>query len=78
MRLIQYMNNQDELNYIERILAGETNLYSHFVNSYSNSIYSLIVRIVLTSEDAEELTQDSFLKAFKKLDSFKGDCSFST
>jgi len=78
VRLIQYMNNQDELNYIERILAGETNLYSHFVNSYSNSIYSLIVRIVLTNEDAEELTQDSFLKAFKKLDTFKGDCSFST
>jgi RNA polymerase sigma-70 factor (ECF subfamily) len=78
VRLIQYMNNQDEINYIERILAGETNLYSHFVNSYSNSIYSLIVRIVQTNEDAEELTQDSFLKAFKKLDSFKGDCSFST
>ncbi|ADQ80250.1 RNA polymerase, sigma-24 subunit, ECF subfamily [Paludibacter propionicigenes WB4] len=78
MRLIQYMNNQDEINYIVRILAGETNLYSHFVNSYSNSIYSLIVRIVQTNEDAEELTQDSFLKAFKKLDSFKGDCSFST
>jgi RNA polymerase sigma-70 factor, ECF subfamily len=78
VRLIQYMNHQDELNYIERILAGETNLYSHFVNSYSNSIYSLIVRIVLTNEDAEELTQDSFLKAFKKLDTFKGDCSFST
>jgi len=78
VRLIQYMNHQDEINYIERILAGETNLYSHFVNSYSNSIYSLIVRIVLTNEDAEELTQDSFLKAFKKLDTFKGDCSFST
>ena len=78
MRLIQYMNNQDELNYIERILAGETNLFSYFVNSYSNSIYSLIVRIVQTNEDAEELTQDSFLKAFKKLDTFKGDCSFST
>ena len=78
MRLIEYMNNQDEINYIERILAGETNLFSYFVTRYSNSIYSLIVRIVLTSEDAEELTQDSFLKAFKKLDTFKGDCSFST
>ena len=72
------MNNQDEINYIKRILAGETNLFSYFVNSYSNSIYLLIVRIVQTNEDAEELTQDSFLKAFKKLDSFKGDCSFST
>ncbi|HJV79126.1 MAG TPA: sigma-70 family RNA polymerase sigma factor [Paludibacter sp.] len=72
------MNNQDELNYIERIRDGETNLFSYFVTCYSNSIYSLIVRIVLTKEDAEELTQDSFLKAFKKLDTFKGDCSFST
>ena len=72
------MNHQDELNYIERIRNGEMNLFSYFVNSYSNSIYSLIVRIVQTNEDAEELTQDSFLKAFKKLDSFKGDCSFST
>ena len=72
------MNNPDELNYIERIRNGETNLFSYLVTRYSNSIYSLIVRIVLTKEDAEELTQDSFLKAFKKLDSFKGDCSFST
>jgi RNA polymerase sigma-70 factor, ECF subfamily len=72
------MNNPDELNYIERIRNGETNLFSYFVTRYSNSIYSLIVRIVLTKEDAEELTQDSFLKAFKKLDTFKGDCSFST
>jgi len=72
------MNNPDELNYIERIRNGETNLFSYFVTRYSNSIYSLIVRIVLIKEDAEELTQDSFLKAFKKLDSFKGDCSFST
>ena len=72
------MNHPDELNYIERIRNGETNLFSYFVTRYSNSIYSLIVRIVLTKEDAEELTQDSFLKAFKKLDTFKGDCSFST
>lgn len=72
------MNNQDEISYIRRILEGETNLFSYFVNAYGNSIYSLIVRIVQTNEDAEELTQDSFLKAFRKLDSFKGDCSFST
>jgi len=72
------MNNPDELNYIQRICDGETNLFSYFVTRYSSSIYSLIVRIVLTKEDAEELTQDSFLKAFKKLDTFKGDCSFST
>ncbi len=73
------MDNQEEINYIKRILdAGETNLFSYFLNRYSNSIYLLILRIVPTKEDAEELTQDTFLKAYRKLDTFKGDCSFST
>jgi len=72
------MDNQDELKYIQRIRDGETNLFSYFLTRYSNSIYSLIFRVIPNKEDAEELTQDTFLKAFKKLDSFKGDCSFST
>jgi RNA polymerase sigma-70 factor (ECF subfamily) len=38
----------------------------------------LISRIIPSKEDAEELTQDTFLKAFSKLNTFKGDCSFST
>ena len=72
------MENQDEIIYIKRILDGETNLYSYFINQYSSSIYSLIFPIVRIKEDAEELTQDAFLKAFRKLDTFKGECSFST
>lgn len=72
------MENQDEIIYIKRILDGETNLYSYFINRYSSSIYSMIFPIVRIKEDAEELTQDTFLKAFRKLDTFKGECSFST
>ncbi len=72
------MESQDEIKYIKRILDGETNLFAYFINSYSNSIYSLIVRIIPSKEDAEELVQDTFLKAFRKLDTFRGDCSFST
>jgi len=72
------MENQYELIYIKRILEGETNMFSYFLEKYSSSIYSLIVRIIPSKEDAEELTQDTFLKAFRKLDTFKGDCSFST
>lgn len=72
------MESQDEINYIKRILEGETNLFAYFIDRYSNSIYSLIVRIIPVKEDAEELAQDTFLKAFRKLDSFRGDCSFST
>jgi RNA polymerase sigma-70 factor (ECF subfamily) len=72
------MENQDEITYIKRILDGETVLFSYFLERYSRSIHSLIARIIPTKEDAEELTQDTFLKAFRKLNTFKGDCSFST
>jgi len=72
------MENPDETIYIKRILDGETNLFSYFLERYSASIHSLICRIIPSKEDAEELTQDTFMKAFRKLDTFKGDCSFST
>ena len=72
------MENKDEIIYIKRILEGETNLFSYFLERYSRSIHSLIARIIPSKEDAEELTQDTFLKAFRKLDTFKGECSFST
>ena len=72
------MENPDEANYIKRILEGETSLFSYFLERYSRSIHSLIARIIPSREDAEELTQDTFVKAFRKLNTFKGDCSFST
>ena len=72
------MENPDEIIYIKRILDGETNLFSFFLERYSRTIHGLIVRIIPSKEEAEELTQDTFLKAFRKLDTFKGDCSFST
>lgn len=72
------MEQKDEINYIKRILEGETNLFSYFLDRYSRPIYTLIIQIVSCREDAEELTQDSFIKAFRKLDTYKGDCSFST
>ncbi|MBP1676447.1 MAG: polymerase, sigma-24 subunit, subfamily [Bacteroidetes bacterium] len=72
------MDHQTEINYIKKILDGDTNLFSYFLNSYSHSVFTLIVRVVQSKEDAEELTQDTFLKAFRKLDTYRGDCSFST
>jgi len=72
------MEQQNEMECIRRILEGETEPFSYFLQRYSRPIHSMIVRIVPCREDAEELTQDTFIKAFKKLDTYKGDCSFST
>ena len=72
------MEQKDESRHIERILNRETHLFSAFVEAYSNSIYVLIVQIVGSHEDAEELVQDSFMKAFKALYTYKHECRFQT
>lgn len=77
MRLTDEMKN-DEAYIIHRILEGETSLYEYFLDKYSQQVFILIVRIVENQEDAEELTQDTFLKAFEHLSSFKAESSFST
>lgn len=53
----------DETHIIHRILKGETSLYEYFLDKYSQQVFILIIRIVENQEDAEELTQDTFLKA---------------
>ena len=78
LRLNDKMEKQTESAYIQRILSGEINIFSVFVEQHHRSVYALIRQMALSNEDAEELTQDVFLKAFEKLHSFKGDCSFST
>lgn len=77
MRLIDKMKDSD-IHIIQRILNGETTLYEYFLNAYGQQVFTLIVRIVINQEDAEELTQDTFIKAFQHLSSFKGNSSFST
>ena len=77
VRLIEQME-QNESHIISRILAGRTEEFSYFLDTYGQAVYTLIVRMVYSEEDAEELTQDVFMKAFEHLDSFYGESSFST
>lgn len=69
---------EKERQIIHRIIGGETALYEEFVNQYSATVFTLIVRMVENREDAEVLTQETFIKAFQKLDKFKGECAFAT
>lgn len=63
---------------IAAILAGKTDRFSYFLEQYGQQVFHLIVRMVTSQEDAEELTQDCFMKAFNHLSSFNGNSSFST
>lgn len=72
------MEQKDEIYYIARILNGETECFSVLIDRYSRPLYSLIVQIVGCPEDAEELLQDVFMKAFRHLSGYKRECRFST
>ncbi len=67
-----------DIYYVERVLAGDTSCFACLLDRYSTQVHSLIVRVVQSQEDAEELTQDVFMKVYKSLSSFKGNSSFST
>ena len=69
---------KEEAHIIKEILSGKTEHYEYFLDCYSQQVFVLVDRIVSCQEEAEELTQDVFLKAFQQLSSFKAESSFST
>ena len=69
---------KEEAHIIKEILNGKTEQYEYFLDRYGQQVFVLVDRIVSCQEDAEELTQDVFLKAFQQLSSFKAESNFST
>ncbi|MBC8756329.1 sigma-70 family RNA polymerase sigma factor [Kordia sp. YSTF-M3] len=72
------MNQKTDHDYILEIRSGNVNAYAMLVNNYKDMIFTLALRMVGNREDAEEVAQDTFVKAYKALDSFKGTSKFST
>jgi len=69
---------QDDIYHVKRVLAGNTAAYAVLVNKHSEMAITIANKIVRNREDAEEIAQDAFVKAFQSLQSFKGDSKFST
>lgn len=63
---------------IARVLSGEHQLYSELVTRYQNFVFTLALRYTPQREDAEEIAQDVFVKAYRALKDFRGDSKFST
>jgi RNA polymerase sigma factor (sigma-70 family) len=70
--------NIDEKKIISDCLNGDAESYRLLVNKYQHFAYTLAVRITKNDEDAEEVTQDAFVKAYTSLSKFKGESKFST
>jgi RNA polymerase sigma factor (sigma-70 family) len=60
------------------IKKGESAYFRHLVDRHKSYVYTLALRVVCSHEDAQEVAQDSFVKAYNNISSFKGDAKFST
>jgi len=67
-----------DLQCINKCLNGEEKAFNVLVNRYQQRVLSLVYRHVRNQETAQDITQDIFLKVFRKLQNFKGDSKFSS
>jgi RNA polymerase sigma-70 factor (ECF subfamily) len=70
-------HQQDNI-YITKVLEGDRNAFAYLVDKYKTMVYSLAFRLVKDREEAEEISQDAFIKAYQSLASFKGKAKFSS
>lgn len=69
---------QNDLIIIQKVLAGDIPAYATLVNNYKDMAVALAYNILLNREDAEEVAQDAFVKAYSSLQTFKATSKFST
>ena len=72
------MEYKEDGHYIRKVLDGETNAYTFLVDKYKSMAFSLALRMLKNREDAEEVAQDAFVKAYQSLAQFRGGARFST
>ena len=67
-----------EIQCIEKSLAGDREAFAALVRQYQKMVFAVAFRMTGSMTDAEDLAQETFLRAFRLLDSFRGESKFST
>ena len=71
------MTPEHEMHCIRRVLNGDVNAFEQLMHAYEKNVYHLALRSLGNPQDAEDVTQDAFLKAYRSLADFRGDSKFS-
>ncbi|MDD6089239.1 MAG: sigma-70 family RNA polymerase sigma factor [Candidatus Limivicinus sp.] len=71
------MTREQEAAIVRKVLKGDTNAFETLVLEYEKNVYNIALRMTGNSEDASDMTQEAFIKAFNSLQSFRGDSKFS-
>jgi RNA polymerase sigma-70 factor, ECF subfamily len=72
------INNEQEPLSLQALQAGDKTEFARLVDLYSNQIYRLAIKILGDPHDAEDVLQETFIKAYRSLPSFEGRSSIST
>lgn len=72
------MVTDDEHDWIKRTLQGDSEAFESLVRRYQRMIYALTYRMTGSATDAEDLTQETFIRAYEELGAFRSDAKFSS
>lgn len=67
-----------ELELVRKSQKGDTEAFAELVRKYQQIVFNISYRFMRDTNLAEDMAQESFLKAFKHIKGFRGDCAFST
>lgn len=72
------VERNDDLDLVARVQAGEVAAFDQLVLKYRERLYSVVYNLVSNREDASDITQDAFIKAFRSIHKFKSRSAFYT
>ncbi|MGB0930850.1 MAG: RNA polymerase sigma factor [Chitinophagales bacterium] len=72
------MQTDSDIKDIRQVIKGNHAAYQRLMNRYKTLVYTLALRLVKNPQEAEEVAQDAFVKAFRSLPNFEGKSKFST
>ena len=72
------MATADDQHYINLMMKGDTNAFAVLVDRYKDMVFTLSLKMLKGREEAEEVSQDTFLKIYKSLNKFNGESKLST
>ena len=71
------MTASQEAEIVRRVLEGDADAFGAIVDEYQKNVYNLALRMTGNPEDAQDMSQEDFIKAFNSLESFRGDSKLS-
>jgi RNA polymerase sigma factor RpoE len=71
-------NNESDLSLVRRAQEQDSSAYDELIRRYQQRIYATVYHMTSNHEDANDLTQETFIKGYRALKGFKGDSSFYT